>query len=130
MRSAQGHALPAVAAAVYVIACSVPLTTAICTQGHPEEVYAAEWLEGTSGHAMLTASTWTPVLWDLQTCQRIAEGESIPAPDPAAIGEALALLPRGIENRKAVTAPGILQALRPCLHRRFILDDKLEIASS
>ena len=66
-------------------------------------MYAAEWLEGTSGQTMLTASTWTPVLWDLQTCQRTAEGEGIPVPDPAAIGEPLALLP-GEYEKEAVTA--------------------------
>ena len=47
-------------------------------QGHPEEVYAAHFLQaGSSGH-MLTASEWTPFLWDVERCQQLAAGDFLP----------------------------------------------------
>lgn len=52
-------------------------------QGHPEEVYAAKFLEGTSANRLLTASAWIPFIWDLETCQLLAEGPQILAPELA-----------------------------------------------
>lgn len=56
-------------------------------QGHPEEVYAAKFLQGGAGDRMMTASAWSPFIWDLETCQQVAEGPPIPAPELPDRGE-------------------------------------------
>lgn len=61
--------------------CCTSFRQATCVQGHPEEVYAAEFLQGGSGSRMLTASTWLPYIWDLEICQQVAEGPPIQGPE-------------------------------------------------
>lgn len=63
------------------------LSSVVGLQGHPEEVYASDFLEGGSGQRMLTASAWQPFLWDLETQTRLADGETIPAPEEGSSGE-------------------------------------------
>ena len=60
-------------------------------QGHPEEVYAAEFLQGGPESRLLTASAWKPYVWDLETCQQLAEGGPIAAPAADQAGASMIL---------------------------------------
>jgi len=53
------------------------VTSTVALQGHPEEVYACEFVGG-GGRQMVTASADELVLWDLETRQRMGRGGPIP----------------------------------------------------
>ena len=63
-------------------------------------MYTAKFLQGSSAQRLLTASAWIPFVWDLETCQLLAEGAQIPAPEladkgkgPHMLGDLEVLLP-------------------------------------